>query len=228
MSPALNKGPLLLRLLNELLRRLPKSQPQDVILSGRILMFLSSVFPLAEKSGVNLRGNFNINKGTVWEAPEVKADTTEVEMKDADSAEPDEDVKMEGALPFQSLLENVLMGAFTAVAPTAPPAPDFYETFWSLQTFFTNPPLLFIPAPAPSSDPFIILRDSLQTTLDTFAKATQREKDLGGSGAGSSKIDVPSSSAALEQYFFPKFLTSRNLLELEVRCFLPPGIVIAS
>lgn len=127
MSPALNKGPLLLRLLNELLRRLPKSQPQDVILSGRILMFLSSVFPLAEKSGVNLRGNFNINKGTVWEAPEVKADTTEVEMKDADSAEPDEDVKMEGALPFQSLLENVLMGAFTAVAPTAPPAPDFYE-----------------------------------------------------------------------------------------------------
>jgi len=35
-------------------------------------MFLSAVFPLGEKSGVNLRGNFNVGKGTVWEEKVVK------------------------------------------------------------------------------------------------------------------------------------------------------------
>ena len=62
------KGPVLLRMLNELLRRLPKSKPEHVVFSGRILMFLSSVFPLGEKSGVNLRGMFNVAKETVFEA----------------------------------------------------------------------------------------------------------------------------------------------------------------
>lgn len=70
MHPTKGKGPLLLRFLNELLRRLPKSNTEHVIFSGRILMFLSSVFPLGEKSGVNLRGNFNITKGTVFEEKE--------------------------------------------------------------------------------------------------------------------------------------------------------------
>lgn len=64
------RGPILLRLLNDLLRRLPRSKPGPVILSGRILMLLSSVYPLGEKSGVNLRGNFNTAKGTVWEQDE--------------------------------------------------------------------------------------------------------------------------------------------------------------
>lgn len=57
------RGPILLRLLNDLLRRLPRSQSHSVILSGRILMLLSWVYPLNEKSGVNLRGNFNVGKG---------------------------------------------------------------------------------------------------------------------------------------------------------------------
>lgn len=74
MHPTKGKGPLLLRFLNELLRRLPKSNTEHVIFSGRILMFLSSVFPLGEKSGVNLRGNFNVAKETVFEPAEEKED----------------------------------------------------------------------------------------------------------------------------------------------------------
>lgn len=83
------RGPILLRLLNDLLRRLPRSQSQSVILSGRILMLLSSAYPLGEKSGVNLRGNFNIGKGTVFEQE------AEKEMEGAKEDAKKEDVKME-------------------------------------------------------------------------------------------------------------------------------------
>lgn len=46
-------------------------------------MFLSSVFPLAEKSGVNLRGNFNIGKGTVYEE-EAKVNENKEDGMDVD------------------------------------------------------------------------------------------------------------------------------------------------
>ncbi|ORY88179.1 THO complex, subunit THOC1, partial [Leucosporidium creatinivorum] len=55
MQAMRGKGPVLLRISNELLRRLPRSKQEHVVFSGRILLFLSSVFPLGEKSGVNLR-----------------------------------------------------------------------------------------------------------------------------------------------------------------------------
>ena len=67
MLPTRGKGPLLLRLSNELLRRLPKTKQEHVVFSGRVLMFLNSVFPLGEKSGVNLRGNFNVGKVTTFQ-----------------------------------------------------------------------------------------------------------------------------------------------------------------
>jgi len=96
MSPQKGKGPLLLRLLNELLRRLPRSKTEDVIFSGRLLMFLTDVFPLGEKSGVNLRGSFNTGKETVIEplpvsvevaVPEEKVEM-EVEEEGAETGEP--------------------------------------------------------------------------------------------------------------------------------------------
>ena len=206
MEPLRGKGPLLLRLSNELLRRLPKSKAEDVIFSGRILMFLSSVFALGEKSGVNLRGNYNISRVTTWEDP-LPVDELVIE----ETAEGDKPVKG-GDQP-------------DPIVP-APPRPDFYATFWSLQTFFSNPPTLFSPPPAsdvPSSSPpprnqFQALQDALAQTLDAFAAATKKERELGGTTHHSIK-PPPGEGASdeeLEHYFFPKFLTSRNLLQLEV------------
>ncbi|KAK4705976.1 THO complex subunit 1, partial [Phenoliferia sp. Uapishka_3] len=219
MHPQKGKGPPLLRLLNELLRRLPKSKAQDVIFSGRILMFLSTVFPLGEKSGVNLRGNFNIGKETVWEEPEVKVEdekTGDVVVKLA--ADDDDDVQ---------IMEVVEEGA-----PTSPPKEDFYTTFWSLQRYFNNPPLLFSPAspstystpsnttPAPPQDHYSLFHTSLQKTLDVFAAATKSEKELSGAGkekAVGAPAPLPGAGEEeLEHYFFPKFLTSRKLLDLEI------------
>lgn len=62
MVPQKGKALILLRTLNDLLRRLSKSGSTTVF-CGRILTFLSGVFPLGERSGVNLRGEY----GPTWE-----------------------------------------------------------------------------------------------------------------------------------------------------------------
>lgn len=62
MVPQKGKALVLLRTLNDLLRRLSK-MGANTIFCGRILTFLSGVFPLGERSGVNLRGEY----GPVWE-----------------------------------------------------------------------------------------------------------------------------------------------------------------
>ncbi len=56
----------MLRLCNELLRRLSKAK--NTVFCGRILILLSSVFPLTERSGVNLRGDFNTENVTLVES----------------------------------------------------------------------------------------------------------------------------------------------------------------
>lgn len=82
MLPTRGKGPLLLRLSNELLRRLPKTKQEHVVFSGRVLMFLNSVFPLGEKSGVNLRGNFNVGKVTTFqEQPSAEPAVIEIDIE---------------------------------------------------------------------------------------------------------------------------------------------------
>lgn len=62
MVPQKGKALILLRTLNDLLRRLSK-MGSNTIFCGRILTFLSGVFPLGERSGVNLRGEY----GPTWE-----------------------------------------------------------------------------------------------------------------------------------------------------------------
>jgi THO complex subunit 1 len=49
----------LLRMCNDLLKRLSKSQ--NTVFSGRIHLFLAKLFPLNEKSGLNLMSHFSDN-----------------------------------------------------------------------------------------------------------------------------------------------------------------------
>ncbi|XP_024521962.1 THO complex subunit 1 [Selaginella moellendorffii] len=55
----------MLRTCNQLLRRLSKAN--DVVFCGRILMFLAHVFPLYERSAVNIKGVFNTSNETNYE-----------------------------------------------------------------------------------------------------------------------------------------------------------------
>lgn len=56
-------GLLVLRTLNELLRNLSKSTETEFC--ARILVFMNDIFPLSERSAVNLRGEY----GPMWEGP---------------------------------------------------------------------------------------------------------------------------------------------------------------
>ncbi|KAK2556224.1 THO complex subunit 1 [Acropora cervicornis] len=55
---------LLLRMCNDLLRRLSTSQ--NTIFCGRIQLFLARLFPLSEKSGLNLMSHFNYENVTIF------------------------------------------------------------------------------------------------------------------------------------------------------------------
>lgn len=61
LQPGRGKGLVLLRLCNELLKRLSKAH--DATFCGRILTVLASVYPLAERSGVNQAGHFHVENG---------------------------------------------------------------------------------------------------------------------------------------------------------------------
>jgi THO complex subunit 1 len=72
LVPGRGKALILLRLCNEALRSL--SRTEDAQLCGRIQTFLASVFPLSERSGVNLKGEYHTDNVTLFDgADEVSA-----------------------------------------------------------------------------------------------------------------------------------------------------------
>jgi THO complex subunit 1 len=76
MLPNDRKALALLRSCNQLCRRLSKTK--NTLALGRIKLFLSSVFPICEKSGVNRKGDFNTENITTLdtEASECKEEYT--------------------------------------------------------------------------------------------------------------------------------------------------------
>ncbi|KAM3589765.1 hypothetical protein VKS41_000618 [Umbelopsis sp. WA50703] len=160
----------------------------STVFCGRILMFLANSFPLGERSGVNLRGEFNVENV-------VKYDTEE-ELKDDPRLTDDQKI--------------------------------FYTLFWSTQSFLTNPPSIF------ADGNFEKFQKGVKTTISKFNDMSQREAVVAGSSADHSgkdsmsrkrsademDVDDSFSEAAVRdvynEYFFPRFLTSRELLELEL------------
>jgi hypothetical protein len=79
-NPAKGKGPILLRTTNELKRRL--SRETDAAFIGRIMIFISLLLPPWERSGVNLRGNYNVESITKYEEPEQDESTMAIDVDD--------------------------------------------------------------------------------------------------------------------------------------------------
>eukprot|EP00043_Microstomoeca_roanoka_P003009 m.41935 g.41935 ORF g.41935 m.41935 type:complete len:588 (+) comp11873_c0_seq1:233-1996(+) len=108
-------GPRLVRLINGLKRRL--SRTQDIELSGRLLMFLASIFPMSDKSGVNLVSNVNIANKTSF-------DETAEELTSSQQA-----AKPEDTISLSSLGQ--------------PLNKRDYKDFWTLQRYFCDPRLCY-------------------------------------------------------------------------------------
>lgn len=210
LQPGKGKGLTLLRFCIELVRRLSKPTREHTIFVGRILSLLSSVFPLGERSGVNSRGDFNIDNKTTWEA---LLDQEQEEKKPAEIEEADDN---RGSLDRSidpkedSILASDEPGDVTKAVPDEELIASlndsvFYELFWKAQAWFANPSLLFnsneddakTQMPKDAIDP---LQPSLDNSLKTFRTASQyilnvlgavgrREKELEGK-ADTSKEEV--------------------------------------
>ncbi|KAJ7724223.1 THO complex subunit 1 transcription elongation factor-domain-containing protein [Mycena metata] len=202
LVPQKGKALILLRTLNDLLRRLSK-MGSTTIFCGRILTFLSGVFPLGERSGVNLRGEY----GPTWEGVKAPA------------PEPEEDVIMPDAKEEEKEGADKMQVDDEAKKPAPTPEDkksDFYNTFWSLQLPFSKPPLFALP------NTFDEFKDAVTKVIPVIREATAKERAMMGSRVGGSvslkrkrELD-PEESSPVTEYFFAKFLTSPDLLDLEI------------
>ncbi|RCH81885.1 UDP-glucose-4-epimerase [Rhizopus azygosporus] len=182
MVPGKGKGLVLLRMCNELLRRMSKEI--NTVFCGRILMFLANSFPLGERSGVNLRGDFNTN---------------------VIHYDPDEEVDADPNLSDEQKA--------------------FYKLFWSTRVYFANPPSVFL------DNNFENLQKGTNGIVEKFQNIAQKEAEIMGArnkevlGLKRSRPDYmdedPAEAEELlnqinNEYQFPRILSSRRLLDLEM------------
>lgn len=109
---------------------------------------------------------------------------------------------------------------------------EFYQTFWSVQKPFSNPSLF------QNTDTFGMFRTNVSKIILTLSEATKRDRlsstsksatptpavgakrkrdETDGAGSEASSSAPPQKSESTKDYFFAKFLTNYDLLELEVR-----------
>ncbi|KAL0570657.1 hypothetical protein V5O48_011305 [Marasmius crinis-equi] len=204
MVPQKGKALVLLRTLNDLLRRLSK-MGNNTIFCGRILTFLSGVFPLGERSGVNLRGEY----GPTWEGVKIEVKEEEKELKSGDETtveEGDDDTKMQ--------VDEKPKKQDTAAEQKI----EFYNTFWSLQLPFSKPAVFASPNAFPE------FKDAVMKVLPVIKEANAKERLMMGSkGVAASngslkrkREDTEDAEDAVEEYFFAKFLTNPDLLDLGI------------
>lgn len=228
----------LLRTINAFLRFLPRT-PEDLVFRGRIHQFASSVFSVADKSAINMRGDYSEVK-TVWEEePEMekikveeKEENKEGKMDERaeEGGKKDGDVEMEDAEKKDEHTEHSSnqpadqsMEQPTEDEPPLTPAalqePDFYSTLWSLQQYFSHPPSLDGPAVgSPPKTPFQTFREKSDFVLPQLFEQTRKEKAMAGTddGLGKKRKRQVMEGQDTGGFFHPRFLTGKRLFEYEL------------
>lgn len=202
-----NKDLVILRLCNELLRRL--SRAEDPVFCGRVYIFMFQSFPLGDKSSVNLRGNFHVENVTTFE-DFLKESKPEEDSMQIDIDGPAPATKEDSKSEEPAILSGDVDKSKDA-KPTTLDTESLYPVFWSLQHSFSNPPRLF------EEDNFKQFQKSLEATLAKFREvpkviqAGDSERKKGQKSREGDDYDAFANS------FNPKYLTSRDLFKLEVR-----------
>ena len=219
-----------MRSCNELLRRL--SRAEDTVFCGRVFIFLFQSFPLGDRSSVNLRGEYHVENVTVYEdwpsKTEAKAeDGMELDQKERTS-EGEKDVnKPEGKSILEQqkdATEQTVLSSKTVKfdAQEAKPqesTPDMdtlYPIFWSLQQNFSTPTRLFEETNLQEfrSGLDVTMRKFKEVHQELLARGTSKLPDDNKRGV---KRKRNGQEDELSSSFNPKYLTSRDLFDLEVR-----------
>lgn len=227
-----SKSLAILRACNELLRRL--SRAEDTVFCGRVFIFLFQSFPLGDRSSVNLRGEYHVDNITTYdETPSVISGSPERMDLDGDGdkqpdiADPDQydtstkDLTQPGdgnqatkdtkVAKFETNAHHETRDEKTAVIDTN----KLYPIFWSLQQYFAMPTTIFDPANLKA------FKGGLEATVGKF-KEVQKDFETRGSskppeeGKHGIKRKRGGASEEMASSFNPKYLTSKDLFELEV------------
>ncbi|KAL7539130.1 hypothetical protein ACHAXR_009064, partial [Thalassiosira sp. AJA248-18] len=128
----------LLRICNKLLKLL-SNRDVDAEFAGSIMVMMSNVFPLSERSAVNVLGTFNVRNETVWEDEGVfdggggvklllHCDNMGEEYDGADGAD-----GAGGGKRSNNNSSGSGSGSGSSIGY------EFYKTFWGVQKVFTDP-----------------------------------------------------------------------------------------
>ena len=209
----------ILRSCNELLRRL--SRAEDTAFCGRVFIFMFQSFPLGDRSSVNLRGEYHVENVTVYE------DTTDSSNARQEGGDMDVDQAAETPASTNGDAKAGSKGSSLTFEhkdeDKAYDADTLYPQFWSLQECFSQPLNLF------DAERFSKFKSSLEETLKAFKAIHHTEGPQSARSLENSRINLkrkreeeglgPASEA-----FNPKYLTSKDLFELEVRMQYIPRI----
>ncbi|ODH36710.1 hypothetical protein ACO22_02722 [Paracoccidioides brasiliensis] len=223
------KSLIILRSCNELLRRL--SRAEDTVFCGRVFIFLFQSFPLGDRSSVNLRGEFHTENVTTFDklpkAQEGSGISVDVDSLEGKSSA-DMKIELSEAAAQQtngeatpSTADEHQQGVKSAIQKTTEPeaasvltTDELYPIFWSLQTNFSSPTTLFDPAN------FAAFKTGLEASLSTFQKVNTDMQVRITKGSEETRRGPKrrriGDSTEMTNSFNPKYLTSRDLFELEV------------
>uniref|UniRef100_A0A668A130 THO complex 1 n=1 Tax=Myripristis murdjan TaxID=586833 RepID=A0A668A130_9TELE len=178
----------LLRMCNDLLRRLSKSQ--NTVFCGRIQLFLARLFPLSEKSGLNLQSQFNLDNITVFNKNEQESTLGQKHIEEKEDG-------ME--------VEEGEMGEEDTPAPCSIPIDyNLYRKFWTLQDYFRNPVQCY------DKFSWMTFLKYSDETLAVF-----KSYKLDDMQASKRKLEELRTSGG-EHVYFAKFLTSEKLMDLQL------------
>ena len=206
------KNLVILRSCNELLRRL--SRAEDTAFCGRVFIFMFQSFPLGDRSSVNLRGEYHTENVTSFDAlPQKEQEGDQMDVDSDDRAKPK--LGANGTTEKASEESQTSTKGVTFSKPETPLSADgLYPIFWSLQEVFNQPKKLFDPVN------FAGFKAGLGSTMAMFKSvqndAPARSVKTIEDGKRGTKRKRSQADDDLANAFNPKYLTSRDLFELEV------------
>ncbi|KKY17487.1 putative nuclear matrix protein [Phaeomoniella chlamydospora] len=199
------KNLIILRSCNELLRRL--SRAEDTVFCGRVFIFLFQSFPLGDKSSVNLRGEFHTENVTAFDEHPRQSGPVgamEVDVSNVETDKDKQEIKSE---------KDANDNSSTGHAASDVDLDKLYPIFWRLQSSFSAPTRLF------DSTNLQVFKNGLQATLDSFRKipvSVGSSIKHGEEASIGQKRKRSPGQAEFASMFNPKYLTSRDLFELEI------------
>jgi len=178
----------LLRMCNDLLRRLSKSQ--NTLFCGRIQLFLARLFPLSEKSGLNLMSQFNLDNYTYF-------------ISEGDSGLLSKRQQNENEEVSDAINMEMEDGEADETPNTVTIDYNLYRKFWSLQDYFRRPTQCY------DKNPWKKFMDYAGDVLSCFKSYKLDEMK------GKKRIE-DAQHRAHTHAVFAKYLTSEKLLDLQL------------